>query len=152
MLKPLSIPWLPTAMPFEFSAYGALTRLTPRHDVLPCPPPREMQMMGMLPGFSADMMPGGGGADADKQQQLQIKRHITIIESMTEKELDSTNVKFLQVPPLHTVLHVLPPRAAVLLPNLPVLSPPRLPGFDEGNTLFDSGDRGLRTWTPSLPH
>jgi signal recognition particle subunit SRP54 len=52
-------------------------------------------MMSMLPGFNSDMFPGGG--NNDKVQQLQIKRHITIIESMTEKELDSTNVKMLQV-------------------------------------------------------
>lgn len=49
----------------------------------------------MLPGFNSDLFPGGG--NNDKAQQLQIKRHITIIESMTEKELDSTNVKMLQV-------------------------------------------------------
>ena len=52
-------------------------------------------MMSMLPGVSPDMFPGGG--NNDKQQQLQIKRHITIIESMTEMELDCTNVKILGV-------------------------------------------------------
>ncbi len=50
-------------------------------------------MMGMLPGFSSDMMPQGN----DKNSQLMIKRYITIIESMTEKELDATNIKMLQV-------------------------------------------------------
>jgi len=52
--------------------------------------------MGMIPGFNADMF--GGGASGDRQSQLQIKRYITIIESMTEKELDTTNLKLLQEP------------------------------------------------------
>ncbi|KAI8464732.1 MAG: subunit of the signal recognition particle [Monoraphidium minutum] len=54
------------------------------------------QIMGMIPGFNADMF--GGGASGDRQSQLQIKRYITIIESMTEKELDTTNLRMLQEP------------------------------------------------------
>jgi signal recognition particle subunit SRP54 len=50
-------------------------------------------MMSMIPGFNSDLLPQGN----DKNSQLMIKRYITIIESMTEKELDSTNVKILQV-------------------------------------------------------
>ena len=107
-----------------------------RPDMMP-PVRFPVQMMGMLPGFSADMMPGGGGADADKQQQLQIKRHITIIESMTEKELDSTNVKFLQVLPLHRTACTPPSVLLVMLPNLQVLFPP---GFDEGRIVRIGGE------------
>ncbi len=54
------------------------------HQLLP-------QMLGMIPGFNSSAMPQGN----DKQQQLTIKRYITIIESMTEKELDTTNIKML---------------------------------------------------------
>ncbi|GBG00646.1 signal recognition particle 54 kDa, partial [Raphidocelis subcapitata] len=54
------------------------------------------QIMGMIPGFNADMF--GGGASGDRQSSLQIKRYITIIESMTEKELDTTNIRLLQEP------------------------------------------------------
>lgn len=52
--------------------------------------------MGMIPGFNADMF--GGGASGDRQSQLQIKQYITIIESMNEKELDTTNLRMLQEP------------------------------------------------------
>ncbi|KAL6760898.1 subunit of the signal recognition particle [Haematococcus lacustris] len=52
------------------------------------------QMMSMLPGFNSEMMPAGN----DKANSVQIKRFITIIESMTDKELDSTNVKMLTEP------------------------------------------------------
>jgi signal recognition particle subunit SRP54 len=45
--------------------------------------------MAMIPGFNANFM----GAGNDKNSALTVKRYITIIESMTEKELDSTNVK-----------------------------------------------------------
>lgn len=48
-----------------------------------------VQVMGMIPGFNANFMGAGG----DKQSALMVKRYITIIESMTDKELDSTNVK-----------------------------------------------------------
>jgi signal recognition particle subunit SRP54 len=52
--------------------------------------------MGMIPGFNADMF--GMGAQGDRASQLQIKRYITVIESMTDKELDTTNVKLLSEP------------------------------------------------------
>mmetsp|Transcript_3182 Transcript_3182/g.5456 ORF Transcript_3182/g.5456 Transcript_3182/m.5456 type:complete len:506 (+) Transcript_3182:110-1627(+) len=52
------------------------------------------QMMSMLPGFNSDSLPKGN----DKQGQLVIKRFITIIESMSEKELDSSNMKLLSEP------------------------------------------------------
>mmetsp|Transcript_3620 Transcript_3620/g.7845 ORF Transcript_3620/g.7845 Transcript_3620/m.7845 type:complete len:471 (+) Transcript_3620:271-1683(+) len=52
------------------------------------------QMMSMLPGFNSDLLPKGN----DKASQLMIKRYITIIESMTEKELNTTNVKMLTEP------------------------------------------------------
>ena len=50
-------------------------------------------MMSMLPGFNSEMMPQGN----DKTSQMVIKKYITIIESMTEKELDTMNIKQLQV-------------------------------------------------------
>lgn len=52
------------------------------------------QMMSMLPGFNSELLPKGN----DKASQVMIKRYITIIESMTEKELDTTNIKILQEP------------------------------------------------------
>ncbi len=52
--------------------------------------------MSMLPGFSTEMIPGMQGND--KNSQLMIKRYITIIESMTDKELDCINVKMLADP------------------------------------------------------
>ncbi|KAJ9507604.1 hypothetical protein QJQ45_019210 [Haematococcus lacustris] len=69
------------------------SRPTPPH---PTPPHRmlRLQMMSMLPGFNSEMMPAGN----DKANSVQIKRFITIIESMTDKELDSTNVKMLTEP------------------------------------------------------
>ncbi len=51
-------------------------------------------MMSMLPGFNSDLLPKGN----DKQSQMMIRRYITIIESMTDKEMDSTNIKILQEP------------------------------------------------------
>ncbi|KAG1678183.1 hypothetical protein FOA52_016120 [Chlamydomonas sp. UWO 241] len=54
------------------------------------------QMMGMLPGMGADML--GGMQGNDKNSSIMIKRYITIIESMTEQELDATNVKLLSEP------------------------------------------------------
>lgn len=52
------------------------------------------QVMAMLPGFNSDMLPKGN----DKHSQVMVKRYITIIESMTEKELECTNIKTLQEP------------------------------------------------------
>ncbi|WIA37924.1 hypothetical protein OEZ86_001301 [Tetradesmus obliquus] len=51
------------------------------------------QVMGMIPGFDSSFMAQGNN---DKNSQLAVKHYITIIESMTEKELDSTNVKIFQ--------------------------------------------------------
>ena len=48
-----------------------------------------LQVMSMIPGFNANFMGAGG----DKQSAMMVKRYITIIESMTDKELDSTNIK-----------------------------------------------------------
>lgn len=48
-------------------------------------------MMSMLPGFNSELMPKGN----DKQNQMMIRRYITIIESMTDKEMDTTNIKML---------------------------------------------------------
>lgn len=55
-----------------------------------------MQMMSMLPGFNSEMIPGMQGGD--KASQLIMKRYITIIESMTEAELDTQNIKMLSEP------------------------------------------------------
>eukprot|EP00197_Chlamydomonas_leiostraca_P013012 CAMPEP_0202865184 /NCGR_PEP_ID=MMETSP1391-20130828/5319_1 /ASSEMBLY_ACC=CAM_ASM_000867 /TAXON_ID=1034604 /ORGANISM="Chlamydomonas leiostraca, Strain SAG 11-49" /LENGTH=499 /DNA_ID=CAMNT_0049544989 /DNA_START=206 /DNA_END=1702 /DNA_ORIENTATION=+ len=52
------------------------------------------QMMSMLPGFNTDLLPKGN----DKASQMVIKRFITIIESMTDKELDSNNIKIFSEP------------------------------------------------------
>uniref|UniRef100_A0A7R9YRS2 Signal recognition particle 54 kDa protein n=1 Tax=Chlamydomonas euryale TaxID=1486919 RepID=A0A7R9YRS2_9CHLO len=54
------------------------------------------QMMGMLPGMNMDMLPGMQAGD--KNSQLAMKRYITITESMTDKELDSTSIKMLSEP------------------------------------------------------
>jgi hypothetical protein len=51
--------------------------------------------------------------------QLAVKHYITIIESMTEKELDSTNVKIFQEPSRITRLAIgsgTPPLLLLLLP------------------------------------
>lgn len=48
-----------------------------------------LQVMAMIPGFNANFMGAGG----DQQSSAMVKRYITIIESMTDKELDSTNIK-----------------------------------------------------------
>jgi hypothetical protein len=59
------------------------------HNAPPVSPHTCVQVMAMIPGFNANFM----GAGNDKSSALTVKRYITIIESMTEKELDSTNVK-----------------------------------------------------------
>ena len=74
----------------------ALFTPTPQHDMRQHHHKPPTQIMGMIPGFNPDMF--GMGAGGDRAGQLQIKRYITIIESMTEKELDTTNVKLLQEP------------------------------------------------------
>nr|XP_016477211.1 PREDICTED: signal recognition particle 54 kDa protein 1-like [Nicotiana tabacum] len=45
----------------------------------------------MLPGFSAEMMPKG----REKESQAKIKRYMTMMDSMTNEELDSTNPKLM---------------------------------------------------------
>lgn len=52
-----------------------------------------VQMFSMLPGFNSELMPQAN----DKAGQMMMKRYITIIESMTDKELDTNNIKILQV-------------------------------------------------------
>lgn len=46
--------------------------------------------MGMLPGFGADMMPQG----AEQEGQRRLKRQMTIMDSMTNDELDSDGKLF----------------------------------------------------------
>jgi signal recognition particle subunit SRP54 len=49
------------------------------------------QVMSMIPGFSnAIMQPG-----SEKESQAKIKRYMTIMDSMTDKELDSSSTKLL---------------------------------------------------------
>lgn len=47
------------------------------------------QVFSMLPGFSAELMPKGH----EKESQAKIKRYMTMMDSMTNAELDSTNPK-----------------------------------------------------------
>ncbi|XP_020573399.1 signal recognition particle 54 kDa protein 2 [Phalaenopsis equestris] len=47
------------------------------------------QVFSMLPGFSAEVMPKGH----EKESQAKIKRYMTMMDSMTNAELDSTNPK-----------------------------------------------------------
>jgi len=47
------------------------------------------QIMSMIPGFSSELLPKG----AEKEGQMKMKRFMTIMDSMTDAELDSTNVK-----------------------------------------------------------
>jgi len=49
--------------------------------------------MGMIPGFSNALMPPGH----EKESQGKIKRFMTIMDSMTDKELDSMDPKLLVV-------------------------------------------------------
>ncbi|KAJ8774141.1 hypothetical protein K2173_009572 [Erythroxylum novogranatense] len=49
------------------------------------------QMFQMLPGFSAELMPKGH----EKESQAKLKRYMTIMDSMTAEELDSTNPKLM---------------------------------------------------------
>ncbi|CAD7695339.1 unnamed protein product [Ostreobium quekettii] len=52
------------------------------------------QVMSMIPGFSNAIFPKGH----DKDSQSKIKRYMTIMDSMTAKELDETNIKELSKP------------------------------------------------------
>ncbi|RLN23085.1 signal recognition particle 54 kDa protein 2 [Panicum miliaceum] len=49
------------------------------------------QVFSMLPGFSAELMPKGH----EKESQAKIKRYMTMMDSMTDAELDSTNPKLM---------------------------------------------------------
>ncbi|KAI3866897.1 hypothetical protein MKX03_027130, partial [Papaver bracteatum] len=49
------------------------------------------QVLAMLPGFRAELMPRGG----EKEWQSKIKRYMTIMDSMTNEELDSTNPRIM---------------------------------------------------------
>lgn len=52
------------------------------------------QVMSMIPGFSNAIMPAG----QDKESQARLKKFMTIMDSMTDKELDSTSSKLLGEP------------------------------------------------------
>ncbi|EOA13257.1 hypothetical protein CARUB_v10026286mg [Capsella rubella] len=47
------------------------------------------EVFSMLPGISSEMMPQGG----EKESQAKIKRYMTMMDSMTNEELDSSNPK-----------------------------------------------------------
>ncbi|KAF8719316.1 hypothetical protein HU200_024015 [Digitaria exilis] len=49
------------------------------------------QLFSMIPGFSAQFIEKG----KEKEGQAKIKRYMTIMDSMTEKELDNTNPKLM---------------------------------------------------------
>ncbi|KAL5703616.1 signal-recognition-particle GTPase [Ranunculus cassubicifolius] len=49
------------------------------------------QVFSMLPGFSSELMPKG----REKESQAKIKRYMTMMDSMTNEELDSTNPKLM---------------------------------------------------------
>ncbi|GMP34538.1 hypothetical protein CsSME_00007361 [Camellia sinensis var. sinensis] len=49
------------------------------------------QVFSMLPGFSAELMPKG----REKESQAKIKRYMTMMDSMTNEELDSSNPKLM---------------------------------------------------------
>nr|GMD37329.1 signal recognition particle 54 kDa protein 2 [Ipomoea batatas] len=51
----------------------------------------EATVFSMLPGFSQELMPKG----REKESQAKIKRYMTIMDSMTNEELDSTNPKLM---------------------------------------------------------
>jgi signal recognition particle subunit SRP54 len=49
------------------------------------------QLLSMLPGFASELMPKGH----EKEGQAKIKRYMTIMDSMTDAELDATNPKLM---------------------------------------------------------
>ena len=49
------------------------------------------QVMSMIPGFSNAVMPQGH----EKESQARLKKFMTIMDSMTDKELDNTSTKIL---------------------------------------------------------
>eukprot|EP00897_Mesotaenium_endlicherianum_P001704 jgi/Mesen1/1561/ME000134S00680 len=52
------------------------------------------QVMSMIPGFNQDLMPKG----REKESMARLKKFMTIMDSMTEEELDSSNPKLLADP------------------------------------------------------
>jgi len=52
------------------------------------------QIMSMIPGFSSEILPKG----AEREGQAKMKRFMTIMDSMTDKELDATVPKIFQEP------------------------------------------------------
>lgn len=48
--------------------------------------------MSLIPGFSSSLFPQG----SDKAGQLKVKRYMTIMDSMTDKELDASSLKELE--------------------------------------------------------
>ncbi|WJX70063.1 signal-recognition-particle GTPase [Trifolium repens] len=50
------------------------------------------QVFSMLPGFSSELMPKG----QEKEGQAKVKRYMTIMDSMTNEELDSSNPKLMK--------------------------------------------------------
>ena len=51
------------------------------------------QVMSMIPGFSNALMPPGH----EKESSAKIKRYMCIMDSMTDKELDSSEPKMFSV-------------------------------------------------------
>ncbi|XP_045808905.1 signal recognition particle 54 kDa protein 2-like isoform X2 [Trifolium pratense] len=49
------------------------------------------QVFSMLPGFSSELMPKG----QEKENHAKVKRYMTIMDSMTNEELDSSNPKLM---------------------------------------------------------
>jgi signal recognition particle subunit SRP54 len=49
------------------------------------------QVMSMIPGFSQELMPKG----REKESSTKIKKFMTMMDSMTDEELDSTNPKLM---------------------------------------------------------
>lgn len=49
------------------------------------------EMLSMIPGFSRELMPKG----MEKESQVRIRRFMTMMDSMTNKELDSLDPKFM---------------------------------------------------------
>ncbi|GAQ81104.1 Signal recognition particle subunit Srp54 [Klebsormidium nitens] len=52
------------------------------------------QVMSMIPGFNEQLMPKG----MEKESQARIKRFMTMMDSMTDEELDSSNLKLIADP------------------------------------------------------
>ncbi|CAJ2645925.1 unnamed protein product [Trifolium pratense] len=59
------------------------------HSLLKMGPINEV--FSMLPGFSAELMPKG----REKESQMKVKRYMTMMDSMTNEELDSSSPKLM---------------------------------------------------------